>query len=59
MHRFVESILPRGWKRIDRFATTALYEFRSEGLKISEVFLNMQKNKDALGIDDWGLSQTR
>jgi hypothetical protein len=23
------------------------------------VFLNMQKNKDALGIDDWGLSQTR
>ncbi|KAI9597656.1 hypothetical protein BDF19DRAFT_420559 [Syncephalis fuscata] len=43
--RFVESILPRGWKRIDRS-------------KISEVFLNMQKNKDALGIDDWGLSQT-
>ncbi|RKP26308.1 P-loop containing nucleoside triphosphate hydrolase protein [Syncephalis pseudoplumigaleata] len=56
--RFVESILPPSWRRIDRFATTALYEFRSEGSRISEVFLSMQKNKDALGIDDWGLSQT-
>jgi ABC-type multidrug transport system ATPase subunit len=57
--RFVESILPQGWKRIDRYATTALYEFRGSDVRLSEIFAKMQQSKDALGIDDWGLSQTR
>lgn len=34
------------------------YEILSEGVSISSVFANIEKNKDALKIDDYGVSQT-
>ena len=34
------------------------YEILSEGVTISSVFANIEKNKDVLKIDDYGVSQT-
>ncbi|KAK9764912.1 hypothetical protein K7432_007176 [Basidiobolus ranarum] len=56
--KFVESLLPPGWKQIDGFATNASYEFMPAAGSIPLLFERMEVYKEQYGIIDWGLSQT-
>jgi ABC-type multidrug transport system ATPase subunit len=56
--RFIESLLPAGFKKLDSFATTVSYEFTPKPGQIAELFEAIEKGKAANGIADWGLSQT-
>ena len=56
--RFIESLLPPGWKKLDSFATTASYEFKPLDDDIARLFDKVEAGKKENGIDDWGLSQT-
>ena len=54
---FVETLLPRPFRKIDSFATNISYEF-SDGSRLPTLIAEIVKNKDQAGILDWGLSQT-
>jgi ABC-type multidrug transport system ATPase subunit len=56
--RFVESILPIGWKKLDAFATNTSYEFPPVKGIFASVFDAIEKGKHANGITDWGIGQT-
>ncbi|KAJ3029940.1 UNVERIFIED_CONTAM: hypothetical protein HDU68_010626 [Siphonaria sp. JEL0065] len=56
--KFVESVLPVGWRKIDAFSTTTAYEFPAAAGAIPELFEKMEREKEANGIAEWGISQT-
>ncbi|KAJ3348621.1 hypothetical protein HDU91_006538 [Kappamyces sp. JEL0680] len=56
--RFVESILPSGWRKADSFATNISYEFPTERFAVSKLFTLLTAEKSAYGIHDFGVSQT-
>ena len=56
--RYLESILPNGWTRIDYYETTISYEFPAVKGAISKLFMEIEANRDKVGILDWGLGQT-
>ncbi|KAJ3122218.1 hypothetical protein HK098_003018 [Nowakowskiella sp. JEL0407] len=56
--KYIESLLPEGWQKIDAFATNTSYEFNPSPGIISKLFYEVEKNKANYGILDWGLSQT-
>ncbi|ORX91953.1 hypothetical protein K493DRAFT_409054 [Basidiobolus meristosporus CBS 931.73] len=56
--KFVESLLPTGWKKIDKFVSSASYEFMQAPGAIPLLFEKMELCKERYGIIDWGLSQT-
>ncbi|KAJ3309887.1 hypothetical protein HDU76_003506, partial [Blyttiomyces sp. JEL0837] len=56
--KFIESLLPEGWRKVDAFATNTSYEFPSKPGVISYLFEAVEKGKSANGILDWGISQT-
>ncbi|KAK9709771.1 hypothetical protein K7432_008798 [Basidiobolus ranarum] len=56
--KFIESLLPEGWKKIDNFITNASYEFLPLPGYIPLLFEKINLHKDQYGIIDWGLSQT-
>ncbi|KAJ3393432.1 hypothetical protein HDU84_001922 [Entophlyctis sp. JEL0112] len=55
---WVETILPKGFKKMDSFATMTAYEFPAAENSISLIFSKMESGKAACGILDWGISQT-
>ncbi|KAG9307569.1 hypothetical protein G9A89_023134 [Geosiphon pyriformis] len=55
---YIESLLPPSAKKLDSFVTNVSYEFEPQPGLISRLFSEIEKNKKANGIDDWGLSQT-
>ncbi|KAI9355131.1 P-loop containing nucleoside triphosphate hydrolase protein [Zopfochytrium polystomum] len=55
---WVESILPKGWTKVDAFSTSTSYEFPSSPGVISQLFEHIEREKSAHGILDWGVSQT-
>jgi ABC-type multidrug transport system ATPase subunit len=56
---FMESILPKGWKRLDSFSTNMTYEFPlSSKSFVPRLFELIERDKNEHGILDWGLSQT-
>ena len=50
---YIESLLPKGWKKIDAFATNTSYEFPAEPGVISHLFAEIEKSKKNYGILDW------
>jgi ABC-type multidrug transport system ATPase subunit len=56
--RFVESVLPAGWRKIDSFATNTSYEFPALKGVLTSVFEAIEKEKEEVGITDWGIGQT-
>ncbi|KAJ3333017.1 hypothetical protein HDU76_012101 [Blyttiomyces sp. JEL0837] len=56
--RYIESLLPQGWRKVDAFATNTSYEFPSKPGVISYLFEAVEKSKNEHGILDWGISQT-
>lgn len=56
--RYIESVLPSGWTKVDAFSTSVSYEFKPVGGELATLFSKVEANKGAHGIDDWGLSQT-
>jgi ABC-type multidrug transport system ATPase subunit len=56
--RYLESILPNGWSRIDNYETTISYEFPAIRGSISKLFMEIEANRERIGILDWGLGQT-
>jgi ABC-type multidrug transport system ATPase subunit len=56
--RFVESLLPKGWKKVDSFATNVSYEFPPSEGAVSRLFNYIEAGKETNGILDWGLGQT-
>jgi ABC-type multidrug transport system ATPase subunit len=55
---YLESILPAGWRQMDYYATQISYEFPATKGAISKLFVEIENQKEALGIIDWGLGQT-
>ncbi|TPX36686.1 hypothetical protein SmJEL517_g01383 [Synchytrium microbalum] len=56
---YVESILPpEGFTVVDEFVTSMVYEFKCAMLYIATLFESMEANKDAVGIEEYGISQT-
>eukprot|EP00842_Homolaphlyctis_polyrhiza_P003931 jgi/Hompol1/4539/HPOL_001790-RA len=56
--QFVESILPKGFEKIDAFATSTSYQFPPAPGILVKLFKEMEENKQAMGILDWGVGQT-
>lgn len=56
--KYVESLLPPGWTKVDSFATNVSYEFPPVDGAVSSVFNRMEDGKGDNGILDWGLGQT-
>ncbi|KAJ3213533.1 hypothetical protein HDU67_002781 [Dinochytrium kinnereticum] len=55
---WIESLLPRGWTKVDAFATNTSYEFPPAAGVISYLFNTIEAGKEQNGILDWGISQT-
>ncbi|KAJ3093900.1 hypothetical protein HDU97_008841 [Phlyctochytrium planicorne] len=55
---WIESLLPKGWTKVDSFATNTSYEFPSAAGVISYLFNTIEAGKEENGILDWGISQT-
>jgi len=55
---FIESLLPKGWKKIDAFTTSVSYEFPAVDGTIGPLFDDIEAGKSLNGILDWGLGQT-
>ena len=51
-------MLPQGFNKVDAFATNTSYEFEPKPGVVSNLFKQIEANKNEWGIDDWGLSQT-
>ncbi|KAJ3230856.1 hypothetical protein HDU81_004174 [Chytriomyces hyalinus] len=56
--RFIESVLPVGWKKIDAFSTNAAYEFPAAAYAIPKLFETIEQQKAEHGVIQWGISQT-
>ncbi|KAJ3159175.1 hypothetical protein HK101_001137 [Irineochytrium annulatum] len=56
--KWVESLLPAGWRKVDSFATNTSYEFPPAPGIISSLFSTIEAGKVENGILDWGISQT-
>ncbi|KAL5033545.1 hypothetical protein BDV3_000517 [Batrachochytrium dendrobatidis] len=56
--QYIESILPKGFKVIDVFATNASYEFPGVPGILPQLFRGIEQSKDFVGILDWGIGQT-
>ena len=56
--KYIESLLPAGWKKIDSFATNSSYEFPSVKGILSSMFATIESEKSENGILDWGIGQT-
>lgn len=55
---FIESLLPKGWRKIDAFETNVSYEFPFAESGIAKLFAEIESGKEKNGILDWGLGQT-
>ncbi|KAJ3117496.1 hypothetical protein HDU96_006590 [Phlyctochytrium bullatum] len=55
---WIESLLPKGWTKVDAFATNTSYEFPAVQGVISYLFNTIEAGKEQNGILDWGISQT-
>ncbi|TPX73229.1 hypothetical protein CcCBS67573_g05503 [Chytriomyces confervae] len=56
--RFIESVLPVGWKKIDAFSTNTAYEFPAAANSIPKLFETIEEQKTDHGVLQWGISQT-
>jgi ABC-type multidrug transport system ATPase subunit len=56
--KYLESILPAGWTKMDSYATQISYEFPATKGAISKLFVEIEGAKEKLGIKDWGIGQT-
>ncbi|KAJ3221143.1 hypothetical protein HDU81_010866, partial [Chytriomyces hyalinus] len=56
--RFIESVLPVGWKKIDAFSTNTAYEFPAAANSIPTLFETIEDQKTKHGVLQWGISQT-
>ncbi len=56
--KYIEDLLPAGWKKIDSFATNTSYEFPPVKGILSTLFETVEKGREANGILDWGIGQT-
>lgn len=56
--KFIESVLPNGWRKVDSFATSISYEFPAVKGAISKLFQTVEAEKQAVGILDYGVGQT-
>ncbi|KAJ3244891.1 hypothetical protein HDU78_010370 [Chytriomyces hyalinus] len=56
--RFIEGVLPVGWKKIDAFSTNAAYEFPAAAYAIPKLFETIEQQKADHGVIQWGISQT-
>ena len=56
--KYLENIMPQGWSRIDNYETSISYEFPATKGAISKLFMEIEANRDQIGILDWGLGQT-
>ncbi|KAG0232000.1 hypothetical protein BGW42_008511 [Actinomortierella wolfii] len=55
---FVQSLLPQETAvKLDSFASVESWEFEPQPGLIQTIFQEMEANKAAVGIEDWGLSQ--
>ena len=55
--KFIEDILPQGYKKMDAFTTNTSYEFPDVPGIIQKLFKVVEQNKGEYGIVDWGVSQ--
>jgi hypothetical protein len=55
--RFVENSYPNHLLR-ERQDTKARYEVASENIRLAQIFANIEENKEALYLSDYGVSQT-
>jgi hypothetical protein len=51
-------LLPKGWKKLDSFATNTSYEFPTEKGFLGKLFETIEMSKKDYGITDWGVGQT-
>ncbi|KAJ3321707.1 hypothetical protein HDV06_004000 [Boothiomyces sp. JEL0866] len=56
--KFIESILPEGWTKVDAFATSITYEFPAKKGAVASLFDIIEKKKKEVGILDYGIGQT-
>ncbi|KAJ3301174.1 hypothetical protein HDU76_005822, partial [Blyttiomyces sp. JEL0837] len=56
--QFIEGILPKGWVKMDSFATNTSYEFPPSPGILPFLFETIEAQKQKHGILDWGVSQT-
>ncbi|KAJ3221817.1 hypothetical protein HK099_003073 [Clydaea vesicula] len=56
--KYVESLLPEGWRKMDAFTTNTSYEFPATDGVLQKLFKELDGQKDNYGIMDWGVSQT-
>jgi ABC-type multidrug transport system ATPase subunit len=55
---YVESLLPKGWRKLDSFITNTTYEFPFVKGLLSNLFTEIEKNRKEKKILDWGIGQT-
>ncbi|KAJ3321699.1 hypothetical protein HDV06_003992 [Boothiomyces sp. JEL0866] len=56
--KFIESILPEGWTKVDSFSTNLSYEFPAKRGFIAKIFSEIEEKKGEIGILDYGVGQT-
>lgn len=57
MDRFVKQLVP-GAKEISNISGTVLFYLPKRSVVLSQVFRNIDANKNSVGITDWGISNT-
>jgi hypothetical protein len=55
--RFVKQLVP-GAKEISNISGTVLFYLPKKSVVLSQVFRNIDTNKNSVGITDWGISNT-
>jgi hypothetical protein len=56
--KFIESILPPGFNKVDSFATNTSYDFPPVPGALSKIFKSVNDEKDKYGILDFGIGET-
>ncbi|KAI8919374.1 hypothetical protein DFJ77DRAFT_508257 [Powellomyces hirtus] len=56
--RYVESVLPPGWKQEEMYATQSTYAFPKDDVRVQKLFEAMESGSEQAGISEWGVGET-
>jgi len=54
---FVEKLLPTA-TLMENFAGNCIYQVKRTDLTVSDLFEQMESNRESVGFEDWGVTQT-
>jgi ABC-type multidrug transport system ATPase subunit len=55
--KYIETLLPQGWNKLDAFATNTIYEFPPVKGLLAKLFVEIESKRAQMKILDWGIGQ--